>query len=1402
MSADINAKRRRLGAGARLGRRLLAALATSAVLGSALTATQATRVDAQVAPSDNPPIEQACGLDLTLVLDASGSVQTANAVEDVRDSASALLEALAGTASTARVTQFASFTGELAPRTQIDDASLAVDGPLGEAVTGYYNPRPPQPSGSTIYSYTGGDPLSSGSYRQNNGQDQYTNWDASLGQAAEDTGELVVYVTDGDPTSFNFDQPDDPFTDADVAIQTNSGAADQVTLDRAVEASNGIKSSGSRVLAVGVGAALDNPDSVERLQQISGPQVVRGADLETVDDFNTVDVALVEEFDQLADFMSNLAFGLCSPSLTVRKLAQQPGSTDYAPAQGWPMTLNPTVDGGSFEWVLPQDAAGDSATVDTDENGFAQFQWDPEPPGSDSTITLDEELQAGYTAGRPDGDDFTCDARDETGTVRTVSGDFADPDEPSFDLDVGQEIVTCTVYNSFDYDPQIAIEKTNSPTVVRGDLDPPAEVTSEYAVTNPGNTPIVNPEVTDDQCGPVELVSGDTNGDGRLDTDETWIYSCTRSISTTLSTDPAGENIVNTAVVTGNGTDGTPVTDDAEDDVDVFTPAIELDKTANGADSATVVAGDDVTYDYVVTNTGNTPLSDVSLVDDTPPCEQPTLVANGNGDDILDVGESWTYQCVSPALEEGVVNTATTEGTPVDPGTDGPFPGDNPPVTDTDVVPVTVEHPGIALEKQADPDEVLLNEAGDPEPVTYTFTATNPGTDPLAGPGGEPGTDQAWITDSQCSSSPAYVEGDSDGDGLLDPGEAWVFTCDTTVTERTVNVARIDGTPTDADGSPIADPISAWGAAVVRTVQPGVSIDKTALVDPVLDPDAPAIEGPDVPDPRQAVYQYEVANTGDVPLSLEPAPSDDKCSPLSLDSGDADADGLLDPDEVWIYTCETTLEREDADTLPGDQSALVENTASVTGVPSFGGELIADKAVTANDSASVTVIEPSIELTKTASTDTVKNGNDVTYTIDVTNTGDTELTLTSLGDDKCAPLELTGGDTDGDGKLDGANTAAETWTFTCTRAVFVPESGETEDVNTASVTATGPLGNTYEAEDSATVTVITPAIHIEKAPSDFFVPAGTDITYTFEVTNVGESALAEDDVLDAVTLRDVANPPLPECREPVLVAKEGGNDDDLLEREPPEVWTYECTAPIDETTTDVAVVEARGGAGDITFRVADFDVVRVGAFHPGLEVTKTASPEEIEGSGEVTYTYEVVNTGDVPLANVAESITDDTCEPVELVSGDTDGDGLLDTPTSLFEDSLDETWVFTCTTTVDEDTVNTVVVDGTPSGPNGGPLCGPDAPSWASDEPCDVDSSDQAEVRVLPAPEPPTPEPPAPTPPEPAEPSAPEPERSGSTLPLTGMPAWLWWALVAGLGLVSVGLCLHLGRNRLANLKG
>jgi hypothetical protein len=517
-------------------------------------------------------------------------------------------------------------------------------------------------------------------------------------------------------------------------------------------------------------------------------------------------------------------------------------------------------------------------------------------------------------------------------------------------------------------------------------------------------------------------------------------------------------------------------------------------------------------------------------------------------------------------------------------------------------------------------------------------------------------------------------------------------------------------------------PLVRRAKALVDIVTPGIALDKIALKPVVLDPDAKPV-GPHVPDP--AVYEYQVTNTGDVPIG-DVVLADDRCSPLTFIGGDANGDTYLDTNETWYYGCSTELQRQQGTPPPkGAESGLVTNKATVTGTPFEPVTQQTAPQISAQDQAQVLVIEPGLSITKTPSAAVVVAGSDVTYTFAVKNTGDVGLELSTPVDDQCAPLVYTGGDTNNNGLLDGANSAAvETWTYTCTRAIGMPTPPATSDTNSVYVRGIGPLGHTYAATATAVVRVIDPAIHLVKTVSQTLVPAGTQVTYGFDVTNTGLSPLPADDVLAQVALTDTASPAQPGCAKPTLVARTGGNQDNLLDREPAETWHYECAAVISASTDNVAVVSARGGTGaGLNLPVVGVASAYVGVFHPAITVTKTAQPTRLLGSGDVTYTYTVRNAGDVPLADVAARISDDTCAPLTYVSGDANGNGLLDTPSSIFEYSADETWTFRCTTSIGATTTNTVTAAGRPADGGGAPLCAAQS--------CDVSDKAQATVTVV-----------------------------------------------------------------------
>jgi uncharacterized repeat protein (TIGR01451 family) len=76
--------------------------------------------------------------------------------------------------------------------------------------------------------------------------------------------------------------------------------------------------------------------------------------------------------------------------------------------------------------------------------------------------------------------------------------------------------------------------------------------------------------------------------------------------------------------------------------------------------------------------------------------------------------------------------------------------------------------------------------------VTFTEKITNPGTVALS---------NVILTDDKCSPM-AFISGDADADGFLDPTETWTYTCSSNLTKTTTNTARASG---EANGLTVRD---------------------------------------------------------------------------------------------------------------------------------------------------------------------------------------------------------------------------------------------------------------------------------------------------------------------------------------------------------------------------------------------------------------------------------------------------------------------------------------------------------------------------------------------------------------------------------------------------------------------
>ena len=114
---------------------------------------------------------------------------------------------------------------------------------------------------------------------------------------------------------------------------------------------------------------------------------------------------------------------------------------------------------------------------------------------------------------------------------------------------------------------------------------------------------------------------------------------------------------------------GTIVDDDEAPGVAIATSTNFTDNDA--PPGATVRVGSTVTFDYVVTNSGNVPLSNVIVTDDNGTPDDATddfapgfLNGDANGNSLLDLGETWTYSTTRVAAAGQFSHTGSVTATP------------------------------------------------------------------------------------------------------------------------------------------------------------------------------------------------------------------------------------------------------------------------------------------------------------------------------------------------------------------------------------------------------------------------------------------------------------------------------------------------------------------------------------------------------------------------------------------------------------------------------------------------------------------------------------------------------------------------------------------------------------------
>ncbi len=706
-------------------------------------------------------------------------------------------------------------------------------------------------------------------------------------------------------------------------------------------------------------------------------------------------------------------------------------------------------------------------------------------------------------------------------------------------------------------------------------------ITYSFKVTNTGNVALTLVAVNDPKLGGAIPCAATTLDPGQSMTCPSRVYPLTQA-------DVNDGKVVNTATVTGKPPTGPSVTDDdSTTTVLQGQAAIELDKIAG------TIANGKITYTFKVTNIGTLTLTSVGVTDPkvgAVTCPATTLLP----------GASTTCTAAAYTLTQGdidagkVENTATAKGNPPS----------GPPVTDDDSTSTPIPaYPSIEVDKTAGPIvDVDGNGPDAGDTITYGFTVTNTGNvtlDPVT-------VEDPKVGTVVCPSGPVA------------PGAQ--VTCTPVaypLTQADVNAGKVDNTATATGKPPVGGTVTDTDSTTTPVPSaPSIRLDKTASA--IDDVDG---NGPDAGD--TITYSFAVTNTGNV--RLDPVTvSDPKVGAVTCPSG------ALAPGATVSCTPKTyPLTQADVD------AGKVDNTATASGTPPTGSP------VSDTDSTTTPVpSDPGINLVKTASEvhdvngNGIDDGDTVTYTFDVTNTGNVTLTNITVADPKVGPVTCPSAPL-----APGASTSCDPRVYTLTQEDV--DHGSVD--NTAVVTGTPPTGDPVTDDDSRTVDLpATGSIQLSKTASavedlDGNGPdAGDTITYSFRVTNTGNVRL------DPVTVADPKAGP--------VTCPAGGLDPDE---------SFDCTAvtyPI--TAADVAAGKVDNTAtatgttpGGTTVQDSDSTTTPVQPTVTNVKVKKTVDDATPREGDVITYTLTVTNTGAADAMDVV--LTDVLPGGVTFVSADT-----------------------------------------------------------------------------------------------------------------------------------------------------
>ncbi|MBF4570845.1 DUF11 domain-containing protein [Plantibacter sp. VKM Ac-2880] len=869
--------------------------------------------------------------------------------------------------------------------------------------------------------------------------------------------------------------------------------------------------------------------------------------------------------------------------------AASPGlPTDLAIVKTGPATFTP--DAGTFTYTLTvtNNGPGNSSGYVVDDSVPAPLT-NVASPDAACTVTGNDVQCTGGTLAVGASASFTITAAIPAGVTSpiqntaTVTANEADP------VAENNTSSTTAVPSSI-----TVLKSAGTPEDVNGNglTDVGDTIQYSFLVTNTGQVALSSITVNDAKAGAVTcpeatLVPG---------ADETCEAA---AVYTVTADDEAAGSVDNTATASGTPPGSTtPITSTPSTTttpVEAADPSLTVDKSASPDGASTFTVGRTITYSFLVTNTGNVPLDDISI-------DETAFDGSGQISEAvcpparLAVADTVTctasYTVTQADVDNGgITNTAIANGTP--PGSATPVPS-NP---DTVVVPAP-NSPSMTIVKSADP--ASAGKVGDT--ITYTFVLTNTGNVTLT---------DVTVNEGEFSGTGELSE-ISYPTRTLAPGESTSATATYVLTQADVDAGAVTnsatGTGTPPSGPPL-DPTPPSETTVLIEPDPSLAIVKSA------DPTTVAAAGDVV------TYSFVVTNTGNVTLTgvtvAETAFSGTGTAPMITCPV-----GLASMAPGAVETCTATYTATQADVDAGS----ITNSATATGTPPTG------PAITTSPSSATVTAGPTPGLTIVKSADPAsagKVGDTITYTFVLTNTGNVTLTDVTVNE----------GEFSGTGELSEISYPTRTLApgeSTSATATYVLTQADVDAgavTNSATGTGTPPSGPPLDPTPPSETTVLIepdPSMTIVKSvsPGDATnFKVGQELTYSFVVTNTGNTTLTnvtvnEGEFTGSGTLSEITYPKRTLVPGEALTATATY----VLTQADVDNGQVRNTATATATPPDPNTPPPTTPPSEVNVPLDP---------KPSVTIVKSANRDAVTAAGQVVqYSFLITNTGNVTLRDV------------------------------------------------------------------------------------------------------------------------------------------------------------------------